>query len=335
MKKKLLLIIFCVGFLASSNILAVDIFGAIRTNNIEMVKLFLENGAKETINRANKDGETPLYWACRRNNLEMVELLLPHCTKETINRANKDGTTPLYGACLNNNLEMVKLLLLANGAKETINRANKGGKTPLSWACLNNNLEMFKLLLPHCTKETINREGKYGYTPLSWACYKNNIEMVKLLLRYGATIRQKDIDKTSDQEIKKYLTLVEQLDEAINKIEFIENKKDNKYLKDILKLSFFRSVQDILENSKKYKTTLFFELCEKTKFGKYKWLKKAMRNSLQIKDVNFESVLKKTLDKNPDEWTEKEKKTIKSLLGSIEIRKKDFHERVDYVLNKI
>jgi len=304
-------------------------------NNLEMVRLLLSYCTKETVNRVCECGKTPLYWACYRNNIEMIKLLVRHGAKETINKAGKwHKQTPLYWACLNNNIEMVKLLF-ANGAKDSINKVCEDGETPLWRACRNNNIEMVKLLLKYGAKETVNRVYEYGRTPLYSACRRNNLEIVKLLVRHGATIRQKDINKANNQEIKKYLTLVKKFDETKNKIEFIEAKKDNKYLKDILKLSFFRSVQAILENNKKYKTTLFFELCEKTKLGKYKWLKKAMRDTLQIKDVNFESVLKKTLDKNTDGWTKKEKKKIESLLGSIEIRKKDFHERVEHVLNRI
>ena len=70
-----------------------------------MVQLLLPHSTKETINKADKDGRTSLYYACRNNNFKMVELLLPHCTKETINKAYKDGETCLYWACRNKDLK--------------------------------------------------------------------------------------------------------------------------------------------------------------------------------------------------------------------------------------
>ena len=74
-----------------------ELLEACSNDDIEMVKLLLANGAKETINKADNDGNTPVYWACFNNNIEMVKLLLANgVAKETINKAKDNGWTPLY-----------------------------------------------------------------------------------------------------------------------------------------------------------------------------------------------------------------------------------------------
>ena len=52
----------------------IDIFQAIRDNNIEKVKEYLDRG--EDVNVQNKYGWTPLYRASHDNHIEVVKLLL-------------------------------------------------------------------------------------------------------------------------------------------------------------------------------------------------------------------------------------------------------------------
>jgi ankyrin repeat protein len=150
-------------------------------------------------------------------------LLLNYSAKESINKANNSGYTPLFAACERDNPKNVELLL-AFGAD--VNKADNDGMTPLNWACANNNLEIVKLLLVHGAKESINKANNYGWTPLFWACYNNNLEIVKLLLKSGADVDQKSLDAAQDKpEILELLTLVQNYDKNIKTGEYFELPK--------------------------------------------------------------------------------------------------------------
>jgi ankyrin repeat protein len=169
------------------------LYWACLKNNLDIVTLLLNHGAKKSINKANNYCWTPLHWACVNNNLEIVELLLKYGADANI--ANDDGDTPLIWACYNNNLDIVTLLL-DHGAKESINKAdNNYGWTPLYLACEKNNLEIVELLLDHGAKESINiANNNHGSTPLIWACEKNNLDIVKLLLDHDADANKANND---------------------------------------------------------------------------------------------------------------------------------------------
>jgi ankyrin repeat protein len=179
-----------------------DIFDAIKTNDIKRVEKILKNKSFN-INKANKFGNTPLHDACYDDNLEIVALLLASGAQKSIYIAKDTFWSPLLWACYNNNLEIVKLLLNdaylqlgESGTKEYINRTDKDCLNVLSWACENNNLEIVKLLLKYGAHESINKSDKYDATPFLISCNKNNLEMAKLLLDRGAhkSINKADSD---------------------------------------------------------------------------------------------------------------------------------------------
>ena len=189
----------------SSLSFGMDIFQAIEKKDIKRAEEILKDKSFD-VNKADKDGRTPLYWACYKNYPEIVKLLLDKGAEKSVNKADKDGGTPLCCACCNNNLEIVTLLL-ANGAKESINKVDKlFGRTPLYWACYKNYLEIVKLLLDKGAEKSVNIADNYGWTPLNWACYINNLELVTLLLASGADVDQKSLNKAQGKpEILKLL----------------------------------------------------------------------------------------------------------------------------------
>jgi ankyrin repeat protein len=108
--------------------------------------------------------ETPLHLAVRKNNLELVKLFLnngadPNCHIITTNIVDDlyeehenldDGNTALHEAVCLNNTEIVKLLLL-HGAK--VNLANACKKIPLDFAFDGTNREIIKMLLEKRAEE--------------------------------------------------------------------------------------------------------------------------------------------------------------------------------------
>jgi len=96
----------------------------------------------------------------------------------------------------------------------------------------------------------------------------------------------------------------------------------------ILKFVFSRSIVNIVYKNKPYKTTNLFKLCKSIKNcnpGSL-LLKKDIKNALQIKkEVSFKNMLKKSLYNNFFK--------IKSLINSIEMRKKDLSNRAKFILD--
>ena len=72
-------------------------------------------GKGADINKADKNGETPLFYSCYNGNLELARLLLDKGAD--VNKAGKYGHTPLFASCDRNNLELARLLL-SRGAKD-------------------------------------------------------------------------------------------------------------------------------------------------------------------------------------------------------------------------
>ncbi len=97
---------------------------AVKNNNIEMVKLLLENHAD--VNLKDINGCTPLHWAVECNNIEIVKLFIENGAG--INAQDETLATTLYLSIYTKNIEMVKLLL-ENGADPNIK--DVGGFIPL------------------------------------------------------------------------------------------------------------------------------------------------------------------------------------------------------------
>jgi len=83
---------------------------AIRSGDIEIVKLLLENQANPATTD-NGNLESALHIAAAKGNKEMVELLLAN--KADVNAKSRDGSTPLHTAVTKYQKELV-LLLIAN-----------------------------------------------------------------------------------------------------------------------------------------------------------------------------------------------------------------------------
>ena len=81
------------------------------------------------VNRAKKDGSTPLYIACQEGHLDVVRMLLSTEGIEP-DRARKDGMTPLFIACQEGHLDVVRMLLSVDGIDP--NRANAKKQTPVN-----------------------------------------------------------------------------------------------------------------------------------------------------------------------------------------------------------
>lgn len=167
---------------------------AIRVNNLNMVKLLINNGID--INQIPKNsssdynGKSPLYLSVEKQNTDVIKLLL-------LNNANinidADKKSILYNALISykkysseaekNSLNIIKLLL--NAGVDIDIRDSFGGNTPLIYAIEKKYTEVVKLLIEYGAD--VNYENKKGKKPLNYAISSGKNEIIKLLVDNGAT----------------------------------------------------------------------------------------------------------------------------------------------------
>ena len=155
------------------------LLAACEKNDVKTVALLMTAGAD--VNKADKDGETPLHCASRIDHTETVRLLI--AAGADVNKANKRGETPLHAATgkLNTEIVIVKLLIAAGA---DVNKANKRGEPPLYRASHLGHTEAVKLLV--AAGADVNKAEKDGETPLQWASSVGLTEIVELLKAAGA-----------------------------------------------------------------------------------------------------------------------------------------------------
>tara|TARA_B100001173_G_C15996017_1_gene551123 strand:- start:115 stop:984 length:870 start_codon:yes stop_codon:yes gene_type:complete len=178
----------------------------------ELLVLSLDKGAE--VDRAEKDGVTPLYVSCKNGHFDAARLLLDNGAE--VDRANKDGATPLFVACCNGHVDAARLLL-DKGADAS--RVTKKGTTPLGIARKKGHSSIVALLEEHLEStfalhaaartgdvdamtqllegEAVVDAKKDGATPLFVACEKGHVNAAKLLLDKGAEIGA-EIDRAKE-----------------------------------------------------------------------------------------------------------------------------------------
>lgn len=228
---------------------------AVNKDNIEMVKLLVENGVD--VNKENEYSYTPLHLAVEKNNIEIVRFLVEN--KANVNSENEYSSTPLHLAVSKNNIEMVRLLV-ENGAD--VNKENENSNTPLHLAVDKDNIEMVRFLVEN--KADINKQNKYKDTPLLRAVYrdnknmiKNGIEIVKFLLESGANIHKKDKYNKTALQWSKNPHITELLTEYDNTIEIETEPSDISYEEDVGLISLETENRKEYDKLSENKCTIF------------------------------------------------------------------------------
>lgn len=138
---------------------------------VEMLKLFIENGAN--INIKNKFGKTPIFKYTIQNNYELLEEAIKNGADVNILDLNKKSAL-MYATSRN-----IQKILLENGASP--NMKYPDGQSLIHKAIIDNNDEYVKLLLDY--KPNLSIKDSKGHRPLF---YVKNPEVRELILKSGA-----------------------------------------------------------------------------------------------------------------------------------------------------
>ncbi len=161
-------------------------------NNIDVIKLLLNNNAKSQILHANNKGEIPLHLALKLNKLDIIKQLLECESEKQLTTTDKQGNIALHLVYLRK-LNSSKELILEKTPKKYINTKTTAGKTVLDIACMRADSEaVYTLVNDNSAKVDVS--DKAGRTPLHSLMYNKNIsEIARFLIKNGADIDAKDI----------------------------------------------------------------------------------------------------------------------------------------------
>ena len=162
-----------------------NIFDRIMEDNLDEIKLLIENGAD--IESKNDSGKTPLQLAAFIKNLDAMKLLIEKGA-DIESKDSDTGQTSLHEATLLRRLNVMKLLI-EKGAD--IESKNSIGQTPLHIATSSSGLDAMKLLIEKGadieSKNRIRKTPLYEITE-SYRLNPNSdkLDIMSLLIRKGA-----------------------------------------------------------------------------------------------------------------------------------------------------
>ncbi len=158
-----------------------EFFTAVRTEDYEHVKYFIENGFD--INTLNKDGQNALYEAVIEGKIEMATLLLD--AGIDVNKASTHfKLSPLHWAVAMKNLDMCELLL---EYKSNVLLGDANGDNALH-SCVDYDVKPYKVtnfIVEHTGN--INAQNLLGRTALHKAALLNDYDIAKILIENGAS----------------------------------------------------------------------------------------------------------------------------------------------------
>lgn len=144
----------------------------------EVVKVLLEKD-KDSVNKVNDDGETPLILAVKRSNLVITQLLIDAGAEPE--HADLNGVMPLHIAAGNGDLFVAKALI---GAGAGIDTKTAEGATPLILAAQSGRND-FTAMLTEAGAD-VNAVDNEQHSALYYATEAGFTEIVEQLLMAGA-----------------------------------------------------------------------------------------------------------------------------------------------------
>jgi ankyrin repeat protein len=164
---------------------------AVKTNAIECLRLFIEEGCD--VNQLRSNGTNAIHLAADLGNAQCLEMLLnaPNADPNIRICVREKESTALHLAADEGNLECVALLL-GKGADAKVK--NHRGFSPLHLAARTSSLECVELLLRDGNADA-NAEDFDHRTPLHAAVGKSDsaFDILETLISWGANVNAKDV----------------------------------------------------------------------------------------------------------------------------------------------
>lgn len=158
-----------------------SIFDAVRTGNIETVKLLVEKSPL-ILDSRDSDGMTALHHAARDGNAALIDYLIDKGAKTEIQ--SNQGKTPLHLAATFDRKDAVAALVRRGATLET--RDSYGRTAFVLCARERGGVATAKVLLE--AGADINARDKFDETALGLAAWRGKRELVDLLLEKGALV---------------------------------------------------------------------------------------------------------------------------------------------------
>ena len=137
-----------------------DLLDAVTCNNLERVRLLVEQGADK--DQGDYYDRTPLYLASRHGYLKVTQYLGEQGV--ALDKASNNGATPLIVAAVNNRLEVCRYLLEQGSDRD---KADNYGWTPLHCTSYRGYLEIATLLMSYGAD--LNARNDEGNLPIDIA----------------------------------------------------------------------------------------------------------------------------------------------------------------------
>ena len=166
------------------------LFSAIDSNNLETLRVLLENGANPNALISN-ESFSPIVKACFNGNTEMLKMLIDYGGDAGMPCGDM-GVTPLIVACEHDKIELVEILI----AKVDVNQQLRdNGYAALHKIASGGNPNIAEMLLNSGAIVDLKSYG--GLTPLHVAASAGNKDVIDILLQHKANINAQDSAETT------------------------------------------------------------------------------------------------------------------------------------------
>lgn len=207
----------------------IPIHYAIEFNNIEAIKLLIENGSD--MNDVDNNEFNSLHLAIQTENIDIVKLILN--TRIDINARINTGENALHLASNYQNIEICKLLI--NAGININARDFENEFSSLDYSINNNNYEITKLLLDNDID--INGQDFFGNTAIHYSIKEKNDKITNLILNHDKIKNKINLNLYNVNSQLPIHIFLENIDDNNNSNNGNSNNNDNNLLKTLIEKS--------------------------------------------------------------------------------------------------
>lgn len=171
-------------------------------HHYKIARLLIENGAD--INAIDSIGETPIFGAVKANNIKMVKLLIENGSNPHRKNNTKNSILHYAAEMPKDNYKMFEYLLSlkrfdSTGLFKNIDSQNDDGKTPLHFSAQIGNKNTAKFLVENGADKNVMDFFKQIPSELAEDC--GHIETEEIIKETEEIIKETDLNRTSNPKI--------------------------------------------------------------------------------------------------------------------------------------